>query len=361
MPRGFPGGTPSSARQTHPTVTGWWWWWWGWNRTCFLPCIFLSPRSVAFFPASLIVPTTSCILSLPTPLSPCLKFLRVVFPPSFLLRSQLLSVRLSISLFLYSRFLPDRPRLFLVSLLQSRLLSCPFSFPLGLHFLRVVFPPSSFLFSPLLWVGLSLFSIIFSHFLWVGLSPFSFPFSHFLSVGLLPFPLSFLQFLPVFLLPSSLLFSHFLSVGLLLFPHFRPPFSFVLSHFLWVGFLPLPGSFQFSTFRCLLPLSNSFGTRPALDVMGRGLPPLKSIQIHLTVGTGQRSQHHTQVSNTLPRIFLTRHDDDGKNTHASPNTLAIFIDPLDQSATSTQTLSTPYLGGGYPPPPTPSGTPIAPT
>ena len=193
----------------------------------------------------------------------------------------------------------------------------------------------------------------------MGLSPFSLLFSHFLSVGLLPFPLSFLQFLPAFLLPSSFLLSHFLSVGLLLFPQFlpvfRPPFSFVFPHFLWVGFLPLPGSFQFSTFR-FRPLSNSFGTRPTLRVTCRGLPPLKSIQIHLALGTGQRGQHDAQASNTLPRIFLTRHDD-GKNTHASPNTLAIFIDPLDQSATSTQALSTPYLGGGYPPPPHPFGDP----
>ena len=246
---------------------------------------------------SLVAPTPPCLVSLPTPLSLCLRFLRVRSPPSSFLLSQLLSVSLSISLFLFSYFLPGRPRSFLISL-QSRLPSCPFSFPLRLHFLRIVFPPSLFLFSPLLWVGLSLFSIMFFHFLWVGLSPFSLLFSRFLSVGLLPFPLSFLQFLPVFLLPSSFLLSHFLSVGLLLFPQFLPvflpPFSFVFPHFLWVGFLPLPGSFQFSTFR-FLPLSSSIGTRLALNVTCRRLPPLKSIKIHLTLGTGQRGQHHTQA------------------------------------------------------------------
>ena len=234
MPRGFPGGTPSSSRQTRPAVTGWW------KGTPFLPCISFSPRLVVFL--SLVAQTPPCIVSLPTPRSLYLKFLRIVFPPSFLPLFQLLSVRLSISSFLFSRFLPGH----LISL-QSRLLSCPFSFPLGLHFLRVVFPPSLFLFSPLLWVGLSPFSLLFSHFLWVGL-------------------------------PISL---------------------FLFSQFLWVGFLPLPDSFPLSTFRCL-PLSNSFGTRPALNVTCRGLPPLKSIDIHLTLSTSQRGQHYTQVSNTLP-------------------------------------------------------------
>ena len=221
------------------------------------------------FPPRLLITILSCpLLSFPL----FLKFLRIVFPPSSFLLSQLLSVSLSISSFLFSRFLLGH----LVSL-QSRLLSCPTSFPLGLHFLRVRIPPSLFPFSQLLWVGLSPFSFLFSHFLWVGLSPFSLPFSHFLWVGLILFP----QFLPVFL----------------------PPFSFLLSHFLWVGFLPLPVSFPLSTFRFLYPLrllSSSIGTRLALNVTCRCLPPLKSIDIHLTLSTGQRGQHHTQVSNTLP-------------------------------------------------------------
>ena len=179
-----------------------------------------------------------------------------------------------------------------------------------------------FPFSRFLSVGLLPFSLLFSMFLWVGLSPSSFLFSQFLSVRFLPFIPSFPQFLPVSL----------------------TPFFFLCLHFLWVGFLPLFDTFPPSSFRFLhllrLPLFQSFDTR-------------------LTLSTGQRGQHDAQLSNTLPRnFFFTGHD--GKNTHSSPDTLAIFIDPLDQSATSTQAFS-PFFRWGVPPPPTPSGLPIAPT
>ena len=314
----------------------------------------LSIPSLPFssFPLRLLITILSCpLLSFPL----CPRFLRIVFPPSSFPLSQLLSVSLSISSFLFSHFLLDRPRSFLITL-QSHLLLFPTSFVLCHHFLRVRIPPSFFLRLHFLPVRIPPSFFLRLDFLPVRIPPFSFVFPHFLPVGLLLFP----QFLPVFL----------------------PPFSFVFPHFLWVGFLPLPGSFQLSTFRFLL-LSSSIGTRLALNVTCRCLPPLKSIQIHLTLHTGQRSQHHTQALpfspsfsslgiqslpilippafqklSTFLRILVGHRD---KNTHASPNTLAIFIDPLDQSATSTQALSTPYLGGGYPPPPTPSDPPIATT
>ena len=375
IPRGFPRHPPASTRHTESTVTGW-----RRERNGTPPLLIftLPPPLVALLLMTRIVPTTRGSISLPIPPLP----LRLVFFPTF-------------------------P--------QSRSRR-QLSLSLGRHFLRVVFPPLSFLFSQLLSVFLppnlfprshflrvSLSSplSLFSHFLWVSLSPLSFLFSHLLPIELSPllflFPISlsivlspllflffrfppsisclFIHSLPVFLHPISFLFIHSLSV-------FLPPFSFLLSHLLPVDFLPRPGSFHLSTFRCLPPLPSSFGTRSTLDVTCHSLPPLKSLERHLTLIVGQRRHHHTQGSNTFPlsllgpqclSIFfpptllklatllwiLVRHRD--QMTHASSNTLAIFIDPLDQSATSTQTLPTPHLGGGYPPPPHPFGTPKAPT
>ena len=322
------------------------------------------------------------------------------------------------SLILLSLILPVHPPSLLI-----RLQFCPFSLFLSRHFLRVVFPPLLFLFSQplsvgliplsfprsrLLRVSLSSPSLLFSHFLWVSLSLLSSLFSIFLSIELPPssflFPISlsvilspslflFPISLSVFLHPLSFLFSRFLPIISSLFIHslsvFLPPFSLVFPHLLPVGFLPRPVSFQLSALRCLYPLRllpSSLGTRPTLNVTCHSLPPLKSLERHLTLLGGQRRHHHTQGSNTflflgsfsssgiqclsiifLPTLLklatllwiLVRHRD--QMTHASSNTLAIFIDPLDQSATSTQTLPTPHLGGGYPPPPHPFGTPKAPT
>ena len=280
-------------------------------------------------------------------------FLRVVFPPLSFLFSQLLSVFLPPNLFPRSHLLRvslSSPSLFFSHFLWVSLSPSSFLFS---HFLSIGLSPSSFLFpnSPSVVLSPSLF--LFSHFLSVFLHPSSCMFSHFLwvvlSPSLFPFPFPFPISLLVFLLPLSVLFSHFLPPISCLFIHslpvFLPPFSFTLSHLLPVGFLPRLVSFQPSTFRCLPPLPSSFGTRPTLDVTCHSLPPLKSLERHLTLITGQRRHHHTQLSNTFLWI-LVRHRD--QMTHASSNTPAIFIDPLDQSATSTQTLPTPHLGGGTP-------------
>ena len=363
---------------------------------------------------SCMVPTTDGIVSLSTPFSLRLPFLRILLPPFRHSHSPLLRMLAPPSLILLSLILPVHPPSLLI-----RLQFCPFSLFLDRHFLRVVFPPLSFLFSQLLSVfippnlfprsrllrvSLSSPSLLFSHFLWVSLSLPSSLFSIFLSIELSPlsflFPISlsvvlspslfmFPISLSVFLHPLSFLFSRFLPLISSLFIHslpvFLPPFSLVFPHLLPVGFLPRPGSFQLSAFRCLYPLRllpSSLGTRPTLDVTCHSPPPLKSLERHLTLLGGQRRHHHTQGSNTFPLSLLgpqclsilfpptllklatllwilVRHRD--QMTHASSNTLAIFIDPLDQSATSTQTLPTPYLGGGYPPPPHPFGTPKAPT
>ena len=329
---------------------------------------------------SRIVPTTRGPVSLPIPL-----LLRLVFPTFPQSRSRR---QLSLSLGRHFLRVVFPPSLFLFSQLLSVFIP-PNLFPRS-HLLRVSLSSPSLFFSHFLWVSLSLPSFLFSHFLSIGLSPSSFLFPISLSVVLSPslflFPIS----LSVFLHPLSFLFSRFLPPISCLFIHslpvFLPPFSFTLSHLLPVGFLPRLVSIQPSTFRCLPPLPSSFGTPPALDVTCHSLPPLKSLERHLTLITGQRRQYDTQLSNTflflgsfsssgiqcLSILFpptlqklstllwiLVRHRD--QMTHASSNTLAIFIDPLDQSATSTQTLPTPHLGGGYPPPPTPSGTPKAPT
>ena len=323
----------------------------------------LAPPSLILLSPILPVHPPSLLIHLQFgPISPSLSrhFLRVVFPPLLFLFSQPLSVGL-----------------------------IPLSFPRS-RLLRVSLSSPSLLLSHFLWVSLSLLSSLFSIFLSIELSPSSFLFPISLSVVLSPslflFPIS----LSVFLHPLSFLFSRCLPLISSLFiqslPVFLPPFSLVFPHLLPVGFLPRPVLFQLSAFRCLYPLRllpSSFGTRPTLDVTCHSLPPpLKSLERHLTLLGGQRRQYDTQLSNTflflgsfsssgiqclsiffLPTLLklatllwiLVRHRD--QMTHASSNTLAIFIDPLDQSATSTQTLPTPYLGGGYPPPPTPSGPP----
>ena len=326
---------------------------------------------------SCIVPTTRSSVSLPIPPLP----LRLVFFPTFPQSRSRRQLSLSLSRhFLRVAFPP-------LSFLFSQLLSVfipPHLFPRS-HLLRVSVSSPLSLFSHFLWVSLSPLSFLFSHLLSIELSPLSFLFPISLSIVLSPllflffrFPPSisclFIHSLPVFLHPISFLFIHSLSV-------FLPPFSFLLYHLLPVGLLPRPGSFHLSAFRCLYPLRllpSSFGTRPTLDVTCHNLPPLKSLERHLTFLGGQRRHHYTQGSNTFPlsllgpqclSIFfpptplklatllwiLVRHRD--QMTHASSNTLAIFIDPLDQSATSTQTLPTPHLGGGTPLPPTPSGPP----
>ena len=408
IPRGFPRHTPASARHTESTVTG------GgrqWNGTPPFLVISYSRRPVTLLPMSCMVPTTDGIVSLSTPFSLRLPFLWILFPPFRHSHSPLLRMLAPPSLILLSPILPVHPPSLLI-----HLQFCPFSLFLSRHFLRVVFPPSLFLFSQPLSVGLiprsfprsrllrvsvSSPSLLLSHFLWVSLSLPSSLFSIFLSIELSPssflFPISlsvvlspslfmFPISLSVFLHPLSFLFSRFLPLISSLFIHslpvFLPPFSLVFPHLLPVGFLPRPGLFQLSAFRCLHPLRllpSSFGTC-------HSLPPLKSLERHLTLLVGQRRQYDTQLSNTflflrsfsssgiqcLSILFpptlqklatllwiLVRHRD--QMTHASSNTLAIFIDPLDQSATSTQTLPTPHLGGGYPPPPHPFGTPKAPT
>ena len=415
IPRGFPRHTPASARHTESTVTG------GgreWNGTPPFLVISYSRRPVTLLPMSCMVPTTDGIVSLSTPFSLRLPFLWILFPPFRHSHSPLLRMLAPPSLILLSLILPVHPPSLLI-----RLQSCPFSPPLDRHFLRVVFPPSLFLFSQplsvgliplsfprsrLLRVSLSSPSLLFSHFLWVSLSLPSSLFSIFLSIELSPssflFPISlsvvlspslflFPISLSVFLHPLSFLFSRFLPPISSLFIHslpvFLPPFSLVFPHLLPVGFLPRPVSFQLSAFRCLYPLRllpSSFGTPPTLDVTCHSLPPLKSLERHLTLIVGQRRQYDTQLSNTFlflgsfsssgnqclsilfPPTFLklatllwilVRHRD--QMTHASSNTLAIFIDPLDQSATSTQTLPTPPFRWGVPPPPHPFGTPKAPT
>ena len=294
MPCRFPYCTPTSARHTEPTVTGW-----GrlWNGTPPLSIPLLAP--------------------LPIPSSRRPRLLRVVFLPSFSLRFHLLRMLVPPFFILLSLPLPEHLPSCLI-----RPQSFPPSFPLGPHFLGVVFPPLSFPiyhllsivlipcslpFSQFLRVRLILPSFLFSHLLSVVLPPFSFPFSpllyirgssfllsHFLSVVLHPLLVLLSHLLSVVLLPLSFLFSHLLSIV-------RPPLSFILSHFLPVGFLPHPVSFPLSTFRCLLPLrlhSSSIRTRPALDVTCHSLPPLKPLDRYLTLITGQRRQYHTQVSNT---------------------------------------------------------------
>ena len=295
MPYRFPYCTPASTRHTEPTVAGW-----GrlWNGTPPLSIPLLAP--------------------LPIPSSRRPRLLRVVFLPSFSLRFHLLRMLVPPFFILLSPLLLER-------LIRPQ--SFPPSFPLGPHFLGVVFPPLSFpihyllsvvlipcslLFSQFLRVRLILPSFLFSHLLSVVLPPLSFPFSpllyirgspllrlsfllsHFLSVVLHPLLFLLSHFLSVVLLPLSFLLSHLLSIVL-------PPFSFILSHLLPVGFLPLPISLQLSAFRCLYPLrlhSSSIRTRPALDVTCHSLPPLKPLERHLTLITGQRRQYHTQVSNT---------------------------------------------------------------
>ena len=123
----------------------------------------LSIPSLPFssFPPRLLITTLSCPL-LSFPLFP--RFLRIVFPPSSFLLSQLLSVSLSISSFLFSHFLLDRPRSFLITLL-SHLLLFPTSFVLCRHFFRVRIPPSFLPLSQLLWVGLPISLFLFSRFL----------------------------------------------------------------------------------------------------------------------------------------------------------------------------------------------------
>ena len=313
MPCRFPYCTPASARQTESTVTGWGCSWW--NGTPPFLVITYSRRPVTLLPMSRMVLTTPCILSLPMPFSRCLHLLWILFPPFPHSRSHLLRIlRMPAppSLTLLSPPLPVHP--------HSRLI-IPYSFLpsflLGSHFLGVVFPPLSFLFQHLLSVVLIPCLFPFSRFLQVNLSLPSSQFSIFLSVVLPPFSFLFspllskrwmlLQsflfslslffsllslFLSIVRPPLSFLLSHFLSIV-------RPPFSFTLSLFLRVGFLPRPVLFPLSTFRCLLPLPSSFGTRPALDVTCHSLPPpLKPLERHLTLITGQRRQYHTQVSNT---------------------------------------------------------------
>ena len=164
-------------------------------------------------------------------------------------------------------------------------------------------------------------------------------------------------FLRVFLKPSFVSFPRFLPVLFSLFPRFLP----VLFPLQFPRFLPV-----------LFPLPSS-----------------KSLETRLENGAGQRCQHHAQVSLTFTFTFLfvfplsssfflglhslpvfhlpsldvlaslhrilVRHDGK-KKTHPLAFTPTIFIDPLDQSAASTQTLS--FIGWGYPPPPHPFGTPI---
>ena len=333
MPTWLPCHTPSSARKTRPAVTGWWWWWWWWwNGTPFLPCISLSPSLVAFFPVSLIVPTTPYPVSLPVLLSLCLQFLRVRLPPFSLP---------------FSRFPPDLLPTFLISL---RLLSFPTFFPHFTHFLSVRFPPFSLSLSQLLSIGLPISQFLFSHFLLdrphsflislqsrlLSCPTFSPLFLHFLWVRFSPFPFPFSLFLLVDFPISSFPFSHFPLVSL-------TPSFFLCLHFLWVGFLPLFDTFP-SSFFCS-------STCSAFHFFSRSIHPSHSTPVS-EVNTTRNSLTHFLGSSSQDMAT--------KNTHSSPDTLAIFIDPLDQSATSTQALPF-FRVGGTPLPPPLRGPPVAPT
>ena len=309
-----------------------------------------------------IVPTTTGSVSLPIPPP------RIVFPPFPQSRSRLLRAGLPPFLFLQLS-LPQSPLPSCPITLQF----CPLSLSLGRHFLRVVFPPSLFLFSQplsvglipisfprshLLRVSLSSPSLLFSHFLWVSLSLPSSLFSIFLSIELSPSSFLFPISLSVVLSPSLFLFPISLSVFLhplsFLFSHFLPPISSLfihslpvtLSHLLPVGFLPRPVLFQLSTFRCLPPLPNSFGTRPTLDVTCHSLPPLKSLDRYLTLITGQRRQYDTQLSNTF--LFL------GSFSSSGNQCLSILFPPTLQKLATLLWILVRHRDKRHMHPPTPS-------